>query len=116
MRSVSGARGQECGRRRAGETHIGEKGPPHQGEETRHFGILWGLSTASREGVWELWFKNEGESARLRLQLRQSRKIYQVVDGDRRVPSSAKIWSPSRYVVTFAAHKLTELVLAPSVC
>lgn len=58
-----------------GRTHIGEEGPPHQGEETRHFEVLWRLSTASRESVWELCSKQEVESARLRLQVRQGRKI-----------------------------------------
>lgn len=57
-----------------GRTHIGEEGPPHQGEETRHFEVLWRLSTASRESVRELCSKHEEESARLRPQVRQRQK------------------------------------------
>ena len=34
-----------------GRTHIGEEGPPHQGEETRHFEIFAELSTTSKESV-----------------------------------------------------------------
>lgn len=57
-----------------GRTHIGEEGPPHQGEETRHFEVLWRLSTASRESVWELRSKHEDDSARLRPKVRQRQK------------------------------------------
>ena len=96
----------------AGRTHIGEEGPPHQGEETRHFEVFEGLSTTSREsgggGV-----PNTRESARLRRQIEQvKRKIYLVVNGDRRVPSSRPMWSPSRYVGTSLVLGLTGLVLA----
>lgn len=57
-------------------THIGEEGPPHQGEETRHFESLRRVSTTSRASVWELCLEHGEEGAKLRLHFRQSQKIY----------------------------------------